>query len=101
MFYELDKIHVKTHPTLVNCLFGAVIIIKNADINKNKYSGYEIGFDRTGIYLLHDDSFGRNVVIFGVDMNSSVHVDNKGKYILILGKYPMQGLGVVYKNLVS
>ena len=26
-------------------------------------------------------------------MSSSVHVDNKGKNILILGKDPMQGLG--------
>ena len=26
-------------------------------------------------------------------MNSSIHVDNKGKYILILGKDPMQVLG--------
>ena len=69
MFYELDKRHVKTHPTLVNCLFGAVSITKSADIDKNKYSGYEIGFDKTGIYLLHDDNFGRNVLIFGVDMN--------------------------------
>ena len=91
--YELDKTYVKTHPTLVNCLFGAVSITKNADIDKNKYSGYGIGFDRTGIYLLPDGSFGRNVVIFGVDMNSSVHVDNKGKDILILGKGPTQGLG--------
>ena len=33
------------------------------------------------------------VVIFGVDMSSSVHVDNKGKDILILGKCPTQGLG--------
>ena len=32
-------------------------------------------------------------MIFGVDMRSSVHVDNKGKDILILGKGPMQGLG--------
>ena len=91
--YELDKTYVKTHPTLVNCLFGAVSITKNADIDKNKYSGYGIGFDRTGIYLLPDGSFGRNVVIFGVDMSSSVHVDNKGKDILILGKGPTQGLG--------
>ena len=36
---------------------------------------------------------GQNVIIFGVDMNSSVHVDNKGKDILILGKGPTQGLG--------
>ena len=88
--YELDKTYVKTHPTLVNCLFGAVSITKNADIDKNKYSGYGIGFDRSSVYLLPDGSFGRNVVIFGVDMNSSVYVDNKGKDILILGKCPAE-----------
>ena len=38
--YELDKIYVKSHPNLVNCLFGAVSITKNADIDKKKYSGY-------------------------------------------------------------
>ena len=48
--YEIDKIYTKSHPTLVNCLFGAVSITKNADIDKSKYSGYGIGFDRTGIY---------------------------------------------------
>ena len=36
--YELNKTYVKTHHTLVNCLFGAVSITKNADIDKNKYS---------------------------------------------------------------
>ena len=91
--YELDKTYIKTHATLVNCLFGAVSITKNADFDKNKHSGHGIGFDRTGINLLPDGSFGRNVAIFGVDMNSSVYVDNKGKDILILGKGPMQGLG--------
>ena len=90
--YELDKTYVKTNPTLVNCLFGAVSITKNTDIDKNKYSGYGIGFGRSSIYLLPDGSFGRNVVIFGVDMSSSVHVDNKGKDTLILGKGPMQRL---------
>ena len=33
-------------PTLKNCLFGAVNLTKNADIDKYKYSGYGIGFDR-------------------------------------------------------
>ena len=56
--YELDKTYVKTHPTLINCLFGAVSMTKNADIDKNKYSGYGIRFDRTGVYLLPDGSFG-------------------------------------------
>ena len=35
---------------------------------------------------------GRNVIIFGADMSSSVHIDNKGKYILILGGEPTQRL---------
>ena len=33
-------------PTIKNCLFGAVTLTKNADIEKYKYSGYGIGFDR-------------------------------------------------------
>ena len=32
--------------TLKNCLFGAVTLTKNADIDKYGYSGYGIGFDR-------------------------------------------------------
>ena len=31
---------------LVNCLFGAISLTKNADIDKYKYSGYGTGFDR-------------------------------------------------------
>ena len=31
-------------------------------------------------------------MIFGVDMSSSVHIDNKNKDILILGEGPTQGL---------
>ena len=34
----------------------------------------------------------RNVIIFGGDLSLSVHFDNKGKYILILGEGPTQGL---------
>ena len=33
-------------PTLKSCLFGAVTLTKNADIDKYGYSGYGIGFDR-------------------------------------------------------
>ena len=35
---------------------------------------------------------GKNVIIFGADMSSSVHVDNKNKDILIFGEGPTQGL---------
>ena len=67
-------------PALKNCLFGAVTSTKNADIDKYKYSGYGIGFDRRGSFSFSGGGFGQNVVIFGADMNSSIHIDNKGKY---------------------
>ena len=35
---------------------------------------------------------GRNVIVFGADLNSFVHIDNKGKDTLILGEGPTQGL---------
>ena len=34
----------------------------------------------------------KDVIIFGADLSSSAHVDNKGKDILILGEGPTQGL---------
>ena len=34
------------------------------------------------------NEFGRNVINFGVDTSSSVHVDNKKKNILIFGEGP-------------
>ena len=35
---------------------------------------------------------GENSSMFGVDMSSPVHIDNKEKYILIFGKGPTQWL---------
>ena len=69
IIYKLNKPYSKTTPTLVNCLFVAVSITKNADFDKYRYSGYEIGFNRRGLYLLPSGRFGRNVIIFGVDMS--------------------------------
>ena len=39
-------------PTIKNCLFGTVTLTKNADIEKYRYSGYGIGFDRTSSFSL-------------------------------------------------
>ena len=78
-------------PTLKNCLFGAVTLTKNADIDKYGYSGYGIGFDRRSSFSFPGGGFGQNVLIFGADMSSSTHIDNK-KDILVLGKEPTQGL---------
>ena len=71
-------------PTIKNCLFGAVTLTKNADIEKYKYSGYGIGFDRRSSFSFPSGGFGQNVLIFGADMSSSIHIDNKKKDILFL-----------------
>ena len=43
--YELISSAINIGTTLHNCLFGAVKLTKNADIDKHKYSGYGVGFD--------------------------------------------------------
>ena len=65
---------------------------KNEDIDKCGYSGYGIGFDRRSSFSFPGGGFGQNVLIFGADMSSSAHIDNKKKDILVLGKGPTQGL---------
>ena len=65
---------------------------KNADIEKYGYSGYGTGFDRRSDFSFPGSGFGQNVLIFGVDISSSAHIDNKKKDILVLGKGPTQGL---------
>ena len=72
--------------TLNNCLFASLKLTKNPDLDKYKYNGYGIGFDSRSEFLFTDESYWKNVIIFGADMISSVHVDNKGKDILILGE---------------
>ena len=49
--YEISKtFNISSYPTLQNCLFGAVSLTKNVDIDQYKYSGYGIGFDRKGTF---------------------------------------------------
>ena len=78
--------------TIKNCLFSTVILTKNADIDKYGYPGYEIGFDRRSSFSFPGGGFGQNVIIFGTDMSSSAHTDNKKKDILVLGERPAQEL---------
>ena len=52
---------------------------KNADIDKYGYSGYGIGFDRKTSFSFPSGGFGQNVLIFGVDMSFSAHIDDKKK----------------------
>ena len=64
-------------PKLINVFFGAVILVKNSDINKFGYTGYGIGFDRDTTFSFPSGGFGHNVLIFGVSMWGSTHIDNK------------------------
>ena len=68
--------NLNTDFTLRNCLFGPVKLTKNADPDNYKYSGYGIGFNSLSEFLFTDGSYGKNVIIFGADMSSSVHVDD-------------------------
>ena len=90
--YEITKRnYISNYPTPENCLFASVKLTKNPNIDKHNYSGYGIGFDRKGEFLF-GNGFGQNVIIFGPDMSSSVHANNKTKNILVLGKDFTQGL---------
>ena len=73
--------------TLTCYLFGTVTLGKNAVIDECKYSGYRVGFVMKGTFSFSTDAFGRNVIVLGADIGSSVHVE---KTILVLG--PTQGL---------
>ena len=77
--------------TLENCLFGA-IKIKNSDVDKYKYPGYGTGFDSRGNFLHPSGGYGTNVIIFGADLSSSVHANNKVNNVLVLGKAFIQGI---------
>ena len=55
--YEITKKNsISGYPTLENCLFGSVKLTKNPDIDKYKYSGYGVRFDRKGVF-----SFGNGL----------------------------------------
>ena len=92
--YEMNKKDntIINDPALENCLLGAVTLTKHVNIDKYGYSGYDIGFDRKESFSFPSGGYGQNVIIFGVDMSSSIHIDNKKQDILILGRGPTQGL---------
>ena len=84
--------NISSYPTLEYCLFGAVSLTKNTDIDKYKYSGYGIGFDRHGEFSL-GNGLGKNCNVFGADLSSSSSHDNNNKNnILVLGKNFVQGI---------
>ena len=79
--YEISKnINISSYPILESILSGTVSLIKNVDFDEYKYSGYDTGFDKKGTFSV-GTGFGRKSIIFGLDMSSVAHVDNKKKDI--------------------
>ena len=99
--YKLDPISSirNTDYTIQNVLFGAMKITKNINSSKNNYTGYGLCFDEGGEFghTVKQGNFNRttnakNVIIFGVDMSSSVHATNRANNIYAMGKDFIQGI---------
>ena len=100
--YKLDPL-VSTRDksfTIHNALFGAMQITENAtDNDKNNYKGDGISFDERSEFG-HTITEGgrahttdaRNVLIFGADMNFSVHATNRANHIYLMGTGLTQGI---------
>ena len=79
--YEINKnFPISRYPTLGNFLFGAVSLTKSNNIEKYKYSGYGIGFDRKGKFSVVN-GFGKNCIIFVVHISSSVLLITRKKVL--------------------
>ena len=68
-------------------------ITKNTDYSKNNYTGYGLCFDEGGEFghRVKQGNFNRTtnaryVIIFGVDMSSSIHATNRANNIYVIGK---------------
>ena len=105
--YPIDPITSSrdTTFTIQNALFGAMQITKNADTSKYNYKGYGISFDGGGTFshTITEGGFshtttGRNAIIFGVDMISSIHATNRASsiiehnHIYVMAKEFVQGI---------
>ena len=85
--YKTSPKTIKSNFVFENCLFGAIKIASttNSDTDKWQYCGYDIGCDSKKEFTHPDGGSGKNVIIFGVDLNNSRHATNKTQSVLILG----------------
>ena len=83
--YEWDRWSedINAKFTLKYYLLGPVKLTNNANPNKYSYS--------RSLFSIPNFDCGKNIIIFGVDMSSSVHGNNKNKDIIILGKGQTKG----------
>ena len=79
IIYELNtwSRELNSDVNLKDCLSGVVKLAENADPDKYVYSGYGI---RPLLSLPNFDCC-KNVIIFGVDMSSPVHINNIKRYL--------------------
>ena len=106
--YELDPIDFSRNNefTIQNALFGAIEITENANTSKYKYKGYGICFDESESFShvrkegnFNHTTLARNVVIFGVDMGSSKHANNKANnYITKINDTTIYAEKMYYRN---
>ena len=100
--YELQPISSlrDTSFTIQNALFGAMQITRDPTNNsKNNYKGYGLCFDERSNFshtITQDGrqrtSNGKNVLIFGADMSSSIHATNRVDHIYCFGEGLTQGI---------
>ena len=92
--YELRQVNIplSIEFTILNVLFGAMEITKNANTSKYKYKGYGICFDKGSSFSEGSINNGRNVLIFGVHESSFLHSNNKANNIYVMHKDFVQGI---------
>ena len=90
--YELRQVNIPLiiEFAILNALFGAMEITKNANASKYKYKGYGICFDKGGSFSEGSINNGRKVLIFGVHESSLLHFNNKANNIFLMGRGPVQ-----------
>ena len=89
MVYELNNCpcYLTNNFPLKNYLFDTVKLVRNAIKSRFISNARGIAFDREGLWTFGND-FARNVVIFGVNNNSSAHTSNRKSNFLVLGEGP-------------
>ena len=99
---KVVNIHIVYELGASSSYVHTVTLTKNADIEKYKYSGYGIEFDRRSSYSFPGGGICQNVLTFAADVSSFIHSDNKGKDILVPGRGPTKGLeSIQLKNVFN
>ena len=90
--YDLKSNLNNFDPTLKNCLFGGIKLAKNTALINMNTQAMKLNLIQKGNFLHSSGTTGVNMILFGANMSSSVHANNKTKDVLILGEGFIQGL---------